>query len=179
MFVKQKLQMHESLEFFFFAHNLVLATDLAVAIFFPSSFLRVSAYFNACCYVSSLHQSFRFFKEMRKKKLIKKIGVAGKKMRREDRGWPYIIMDVHYLVVITEQQVGVFFPSLCPSIALLQFIPWNTLTIAFFLLQPFKLLCKSYMVVLSKIHLFVSLIGSGGLIDARKVWEGSKEGLFV
>lgn len=123
MFVKQKLQMHESLEFFFFAHNLVLATDLAVAIFFPSSFLRVSAYFNACCYVSSLHQSFRFFKEMRKKKLIKKIGVAGKKMRREDRGWPYIIMDVHYLVVITEQQVGVFFPSLCPSIALLQFIP--------------------------------------------------------
>jgi hypothetical protein len=72
MFVKQKLQMHESLEFFFFAHNLVLATDLAVAIFFPSSFLRVSAYFNACCYVSSLHQSFRFFKEMRKKKINKK-----------------------------------------------------------------------------------------------------------
>jgi hypothetical protein len=50
----------------------VLATDLAVAIFFPSSFLRVSAYFNACCYVSSLHQSFRFFKEMRKKKINKK-----------------------------------------------------------------------------------------------------------
>lgn len=44
-------------------------------------------------------------------------------MRREDRGWSYIIMDVHYLVVITEQQVGVFFPSLCPIIALLQFIP--------------------------------------------------------
>ncbi|KAJ7010626.1 hypothetical protein NC653_001172 [Populus alba x Populus x berolinensis] len=35
-------------------------------------------------------------------------------MRREDRGWSYIIMDVHYLVVITEQQ-----ENPCTQVALL------------------------------------------------------------
>lgn len=55
--------------------------------------------------VSSLCQTLKILKEMRGKKF----GVVRKKMKREDRGWPYTTTDVHHLVVIIEHRWALSF----------------------------------------------------------------------